>query len=292
MTRVRGEVDLVETVEGSEEDRERSVVMPSQVQSIYEQEEVAKFLATTSADGEPNVALIVSQIPVEPDRLVFGEFMMVKTKKNLDENPRVASLAVTEKLEMAGLKAEVVDWVQTGPYIDRINNIAFFRYNAYAGIHNVAVVAVRKILELPSRVSYFTYARDFVLMRAAAGKGGGGGRGVEIPGPVKEKLNGLTVVKVLAFQGDDGFPGIVPVFATRSAVKGEVRFKLTDYNRALESLDVPLRVAINVLTMDLLTYQLKGELLRFEDSWGIRTGVVRVDEVYSSIPPLVGERIV
>lgn len=63
------------------------VSMPSFVRSVYDQEEVAKFLATTSGDGKPNVALIVSQIPVEPDRLVFGEFMMVKTRKNLDENP-------------------------------------------------------------------------------------------------------------------------------------------------------------------------------------------------------------
>ena len=266
------------------------VKMPQYVRPVYDQEEVAKFLATTSAEGDPNVALIVSQVPVGLDRLVFGEFMMVKTRKNLDENPRVASLAVTEKLEMAGFKAEVVDWVQSGPYIDRINNIEFFRYNAYAGIHNAAVMVVRDILPLPTRVSYPAFVRDFVMVRAAGGCRDEGG--VEIPGPVADKLNGIMVVKVLAFQGEDGYPGIVPVFAARTCAKGMVRFKVTGYNRSLERLDLPARVAINVLTMDLLTYQVKGELLRFEKARGVLTGVVRVDEVYSSIPPLVGERIV
>ena len=265
------------------------VSMPSFVRSVYDQEEVAKFLATTSGDGKPNVALIVSQIPVEPDRLVFGEFMMVKTKKNLKENPRVASLAVTEKLEMAGLKADVVDWVQSGPYIDRINNIDFFRYNAYMGIHNAAVMNVRDILPIPTRVSYGAYVRDYALVRAAGNCRGD--EGIEIPGPVDEKLNGIMVVKVLAFQDDDGYPGIMPVFAARTGPRGMVRFKVTAYNRSLERLDLPARVAINVLTMDLLTYQVKGEFLRFEKARGVMTGVVRVDEVYSSIPPLVGERI-
>jgi predicted pyridoxine 5'-phosphate oxidase superfamily flavin-nucleotide-binding protein len=271
-------------VEGME-----SVKMPSFVKSVYDQEEVAKFLATTSTDGKPNIALIVSQIPVEPHRLVFGEFMMVKTKRNLDENPRVASLAVTPKLEMAGFKAEIVRWVTSGPYVDRINNIDFFRYNAYTGIHNAAVMDVRDILPLPRRVSYGAYVRDFAMVRAA-GKCRGD-EGVETPGPVKKKLNGIMVVKVLAFQDSDGYPGIVPVFAARTGGRGMVRFKVAAYNKSIERINTPSPVAINVLTMDLLTYQIKGELLGFEKGRGVKTGVVRVDEVYSSIPPLVGERI-
>ncbi len=50
-----------------------------------------------------------------PRRIAFGEFMMVKTKANLAANPRIASIALTPKLEMAGFNGELQEWVQSGP---------------------------------------------------------------------------------------------------------------------------------------------------------------------------------
>src|SRR5450756_2566732 len=120
----------------------KGIALPDGARAIYEQGEVAKFLATASAGGEVNVALIVSQTPTEEGKIVFGDFMMVKTKKNLSENGRVASLAITPKLKMAGFKGDVEGWTDTGPYIDLVNSIEFFRYNAYMGIHNVAPINI------------------------------------------------------------------------------------------------------------------------------------------------------
>jgi hypothetical protein len=40
-----------------------------------------------------------------------------------------------------------------------------------------------------------------------------------------------------------------------------------------------------------MTYQVKGTLVRFEKRVGLETGVVRIEEVYSSMPPLCGERL-
>jgi hypothetical protein len=249
-----------------------TVELPPLALEVYKQEQCAKFLATSSLDGVPNVALIVSQTPAEPGRVVFGEFMMVKTQANLAANPHVASIAITEKLEMAGFKGDVTGWTTTGKYIDMINSIPFFRYNAYAGIHNVATTEIRKLLPLPPKVSMATVGQEFVAMRSR-------GR------------IGIMSVKVLAYQDSDGYPNVVPTFGIMFRTPSELRFKVSSYNRAVTSLQTPATVAINVLTMDLMTYQVKGTLVRFEKRVGLETGVVRIEEVYSSMPPLCGERL-
>ncbi|MCJ7744672.1 MAG: hypothetical protein MUP40_00080 [Actinobacteria bacterium] len=270
----------------------KGIALPDGARAIYEQGEVAKFLATASAGGEVNVALIVSQTPTEEGKIVFGDFMMVKTKKNLSENRRVASLAITPKLEMAGFKGDVEGWTDTGPYIDLVNSIGFFRYNAYMGIHNVAPINIREMLALPPKVSFLKVGVDFVDIRARSGlKSGSTSGGVAVPVPVRKKFESIMSIKVITLMDEDGYPNIFPLFSTHFKSPSELRFKVSSYNAGIKRFETPCRMALNVLTLDLFTYQLKGELAGFERSLGLEFGAVRVEEAYSSMPPFCGERI-
>ncbi|MBK5092458.1 MAG: hypothetical protein JJE48_02960 [Actinobacteria bacterium] len=268
------------------------IALTDGARAVYEQGEVAKFLATASAGGEVNVALIVSQTPTEEGRIVFGDFMMVKTKKNLSENGRVASLAITPKLEMAGFKGDVGEWLDTGPYIDLVNSIEFFRYNAYMGIHNVAPIDIREMLPLTPKVSFLKVGVDFADIRARGSlKAADTPGGVDVPVPVRRKFESIMSIKVITLMDEDGYPNIFPLLSTHFKNPSTLVFKVTSYNEGIKRFDVPCRVALNVLTLDLFTYQLKGELTRFERSLGLEFGVVRVEEAYSSMPPFCGERI-
>jgi hypothetical protein len=270
----------------------KGIALPAEARAVYEQGEVAKFLATASAGGEVNVALIVSQTPTEEGKIVFGDFMMVKTKRNLSENGRVASLAITPKLEMAGFKGDVEGWTDTGPYVDLVNNIEFFRYNAYMGIHNVAAMTILEMLPLPRKVSFLKVGVDFVDIRARSGlKPARTAGGVAVPDPVRRKFDSIMSIKVLTLMDDDGYPNIFPLFSTRFRNPSELRFKVSSYNEGIKRYGTPRRVALNVLTMDLFTYQIKGELSRFDRSLGLEFGVVRVEEAYSSMPPFCGQQI-
>ena len=53
-----------------------------------------KFLATRSADGVPNVVPCISLLPADDqdDTLFFGNFLLRKSIKNLEEDPRLAIL--------------------------------------------------------------------------------------------------------------------------------------------------------------------------------------------------------
>ncbi len=269
-----------------------AVSIPEGVKSVYEEERAAKFLATLSKDGVPNVALIVSQLPGDEGTFIFGEFMMVKTLENLKSNPSVASVAITEKLEMAGYEGSVKYWTQSGPFVEKINSIPFFRYNAYAGIHNVAVVEVEKIAALPSKLTYLSLATDYASLLISKRLLSGQASDKAFPQPVKEKFNSIMTIKVIAVPGVDGKPAVFPAMSTRFAGHSRIVFKVADYNEEILNFPVPVPAAMNVLTLDLLTYQVKGELVAIKNIGGWKFGIVEVSELYSSMPPLCGERII
>lgn len=60
-----------------------------------------KFLASRSADGFPNVVPVTSLMPAGDveDRLIFGNFLLHKSVRNLDADPRVGILVITTDLE-------------------------------------------------------------------------------------------------------------------------------------------------------------------------------------------------
>ena len=270
----------------------REAVLSEHALGVYREERAAKFLATLSAEGVPNVALIVSQIPADPGIVVFGEFMMVKTLANIKEDPRVASIAITEKLDMAGFKGEVTEWTKGGEYVDLINSIDFFRYNAYMGIHNVAVVRMNSILEIPEKVPMLKVGHEFLAIRGRGALARGTRLdGADIPRAISAKIASLMSIKVLAFKGADGSPDVLPVFSSLISPDGELRFLVSSYNRRARDIPLGSTVALNVLTMELVTYQVKGELVRFDKSLGVHEGVVRLTEAYSCVPPFCGQRV-
>lgn len=271
---------------------EKQIVLSDPAAGVYQQERAAKFLATVSSEGVPNVALIVSQVPAEAGIVVFGEFMMVKTLANLESDPRVASIAITEKLEMAGFRGEVESWTRMGDYIDLINKIDFFRYNAYAGIHNVGVARITSLLDVPDKVPFLKVGREYLAIRGR-GRLARGDRvsGKEVPRAIMKKFGSLYSIKVLAFTDESGAPDVLPVFASLVNPGGELRFLVSSYNKRASDIPTGSTVALNVLTLDLLTYQVKGELVRFKRSLGLLEGVVRLREAYSCVPPFCGRRV-
>ncbi len=82
--------------------------------------------------------------------------------------------------------------------------------------------------------------------------------GAEYPQADSQRnLNSIMSIKVIAFVDDNGDPDVVPAFGVHSEHRASLRFKISRYNNRIRSLAAGSRVAINVLTLDLITYQLK-----------------------------------
>lgn len=245
-----------------------------------------KFLATRSTAGIPNVVPCISMLPAEDqeDTLFFGNFLLRKSIRNLQEDQRLGILVVTPELQGWFLKGDFIEFQRSGPYVDLQKNSSHLRYNAYTGVRNAGLIRVNR-LENTFAISKLRVMKDYLLARLAAfGQGSDqGGSGVIIPLAVQREFARMAAVKCLAWIGMDGYPQVIPSLSLQPAGKS----KLVCRKKAgLPSPPAEAMVAANILTFEAISYQAKG---RWSES--NQTGVIRVDEIYAGGPPYPGGRI-
>lgn len=250
---------------------------------IYRCDRIPKFLATLDAQGRPNVALITSLEPFDEHRVIFGDFLIWKTRANLLTQPSVASVAATTDLRFTGFTGEFEGFHVSGEYPDRIKAGSMFRYNPYNTIRSAGAIAVREGQPV-RKISKATVAADaFAVKRRARAPATGG---VTMGPVVAEKFARINAFKVLAWVRD-GRPAVVPVLSLFPEGEGRLAFKISSYNESLRELPEGAFVAVNVTTTDPISYQVKGTFEGFTRNHGR----IEIVEVYSSSPPLAGDRI-
>ena len=91
--------------------------------------------------------MIVTQQPPadRTDRLIFGEFLMWKSREYLQKDPRVAACVVSMKLKTGALVGDFQGFEKTGPNLEQINSSGFMRYNAYTGARMAGVLDVKEV---------------------------------------------------------------------------------------------------------------------------------------------------
>lgn len=245
-----------------------------------------KFLATIGPEGDPNVVPVISIQPWDEATLVFGEYLMFKTRRNLLANPRVGVLVVTEALEAWTLRGTFEGFETSGEKFDAVNRGELLRYNAYTGIRaagSIRVEAVEEIAPIGKAEVLAGWLKAAVLRPLLAHRSAA----PRLPRAVAEKFARIQALRACAFVGEGGFPRVEPTLSCFAA--GRDRLVIADrtvlpHARELEQAK---RVAVCVLTFDPIAYQVKG-------NWaGVRggLGVVDLTECYSASPPRVGARL-
>lgn len=252
-------------------------------------EMVPKFLATLGPDGTPNVVPIISLDAADEKTLIFGEFLIWKTRKNLEADARVAAVVLTEDLAVWTLKARFREFVETGPYVDQMNAKQMFRYNAYLGIRRAAVFDLESVTGA-WKLSKPNVAAELLPVKAASLVIGRKGEKT-MPPRVAEKFGRTQAVKVLAWQGDDGYPAAVPSFSLMPTRSETMIFGTRLFRKELRGLTEGTRMAASVITMDPVAYQVKGAFAGRSLTPAGRLGRMRVEQVFSASPPLPGQQI-
>ena len=248
-----------------------------------------KFLATRSAGGLPNVVPLISLRPAEDqeDTLFFGNFLLRKSIRNLQEDQRVGILVVTPELKGWVLKGDFMEFQRSGPYVDLQKSSPLLRYNAYTGVRNAGLVRVRT-MESTFSLSKLQVMKDYLLARLAGfsqgdGKGSLSGSGVVIPLAVQREFARMAAIKCLSWMGADGYPKVIPALSLQPVGKAKlVCRKRTGH----PSPPAGALVAANILTFEAISYQAKGYWSQSD-----RSGVLRVEEIYAGGPPYPGGRI-
>jgi hypothetical protein len=167
--------------------------LADEVRELFSEEMAGKFLATVGDEGKVNVALIVTLQPPpdgSADRLIFGEFLMWKSKENLEGNSRVAAAVINTKLKAANLTGDFRGFEKSGPNKEAIDGSSFMRYNAYSGVRSAGIIDVREAGNMRSFLP--GAAVDFLRVRMR--RPGGGDGGVSIPRLVRGRFTALTSI--------------------------------------------------------------------------------------------------
>ncbi|MBD3230076.1 MAG: hypothetical protein GF329_17995 [Candidatus Lokiarchaeota archaeon] len=294
----------------------------------FEEGASPKYMATLNDEGVPNVVPILSLDTIDRNTLMFGDYMIWKTKENLLSNPRLACAATSMKeFKTYILKGEFIEFIKKGPLVDRANRKELFRYNAYTGVRGVGTIKIEQILRSKKLLSLSMFS-NIIKMKIGKGavkpiKNNGIEKDnkrnkkddneiVKLHHRIIEKFKGITSLKCLAFKDEDGFPMIIPM-TSLSPKKDRSRlvFSFSGVNEEIKRIPLLSKVAIsifklktdkNILSLAFsdeiplglvqpVAYQIKGRFKGINKFRGVSLGVIDVEEVYSASPPLPGERI-
>jgi hypothetical protein len=253
-----------------------------------------KFMGTLDDKGIPNCVPVTTTTLYDDHTLVFGEFLMNKTRKNLLTCDKVSVAVITESFDTWRIQGTFLGFETSGDRVDFINRSPIFRYNAYTSIRAAGLIRIESVSPKAS-LSRGRYACDFIRCVVARrlglvpkfNLGTSSDEFAVMPRPVVEKFARFSAVRALTYVNKEGQPVAFATVACFSA--GPSRLLLSDsLFRAHEAALVPSAVvAAAVLTRDPIAYQVKG--LYRGVSWGV--GVVDLNECYSASPPLLGERL-
>ena len=256
-----------------------------------------KFMGTLDALGVPNCVPVTTITVYDEHTLVFGEFLMNKTRKNLLACDKVSVAVITESFDTWRIQGTFLGFETSGDRVDFINRSPLFRYNAYTSIRAAGAIRIES-LSAKTSLSKGHYLCDFLRCvairrllhansRTPQSVPGAADRAPVMQRPVMEKFARFSAVRALTYVDEKGRP---ITFATVACVpSGPNRLLLGDllFRAHSASLVPGSVVAVSVLTREPVAYQVKG--LYRGMRWG--AGIVDLNECYSASPPLLGERL-
>jgi len=262
-------------------------MMDAKLQKALAGDMTPKFLATLDAKNRPNCVPVISIAPYPDGTLVFGEFLMNKSRANLAVNDKVGVAVINSAFDGWSLKGTFRGFETTGERVNFVNNSSLLRYNAYTSVRAAGTIEIHEISEKQT-LSKARLLCDFLHASAVETllRGRSGAKQC-MPDRVKEKYRRMSAVRAVAFLDTDGFPRAFPVMTCLAA--GPNRLVMADPLAAAytPAITANAELAVAIITMDPIAYQVKGRYV------GRRVGVHVIDltECYSASPPLVGDRL-
>jgi hypothetical protein len=242
------------------------------------------LVATVTPDGLPHLTLISSLQASTPRQMIWGQFVEGLSKQYVRENPRIGFLVMTLDRELWRGKATFTHTANQGPEFEMYNNTPMFRYNAYFGVHTVYYMDLvaqsgRQALPMGRIV---VAAIQTLLARTLSGKRAAH----EVLNLwTRGLMNKLDNLKFLAYVGADGHPLVIPAIQAQAADAERIVFSLGAYGEDLAAIPKGAEVAVFGMSLDMVDVLMRGKFEGVKRMAGVRCGSIRVNWVYSPMPP-------
>ena len=243
------------------------------------------LLATINEQGLPHLTLISTLRAATPTQVSWGQFTEGLSKKFIRRNPHTAFMIMTLNRELWRGKADFTHTAQQGKEFDIYNNTVMFRYNAYFGVHTVYYM---DLIEHYGRESLpmggIVVAALQTIVATTLGRNKGP---VQALNPwTRGLLRQIDTLKFLAYVGQDGYPVIVPAVQAQPFGGGRVIFSILAYKNELAAIPKDTPMAVFGMSLEMEDVLMRGVFCGIRRVGGFRCGVVEVDWVYNSMPPV------
>jgi len=243
------------------------------------------LLATVNPQGEPHLTMLSSIRPYAPDKLVWGQFTEGFSKEYILKNPQCGFLIMSLDKQLWMGKARYTHKSRQGPEMENYNNLAMFRYNAYFGVHTayyMDLISQSGRMALPMGNVIFAAIKT-IIARSLAKKE----TQPKVLNPwIHGLFNKLDNLKFISYVDGDGYPVVLPVIQTQALDAKRVVFALGAFSEELRKIPAGVRMAVFGMSFDMETVMMRGEYAGIQSVAGIPSGVVSIDWVYNSMPPV------
>ncbi|MHA1727347.1 MAG: hypothetical protein ACTSWY_01285 [Promethearchaeota archaeon] len=249
-----------------------------------------KMISTIDERGWPHITIITSNHATAKDEIIWGAFTEGLSKKNVIRNPKQGILYMTADMPFKFLqvKADFDFTSKEGEDLEYFNKTDLMRYFTYVRVHTAyynKVIAARSVRDLPLIGIISGIIKDLI------GKGG-------LKTDLEEKrLNPLgyklftapIAVRAIAYiDPADGYPVIIPCIPLEAADHNRLVFPLSSLKQDLLQIPENSKVSVHCMNFDFANQVVKGTFTGIHKSRSIKFGVIEIEEVYNSVPPLVG----
>ena len=253
-------------------------------------ERAAKLIATIDPRGWPHVTLIAANKAKTPTQLVWGQFTEGMSKENVLRNPKQGIFMMTAQMPFRFIQAKVdFEYLKReGEDVEKFSRMEFIRYNTYMNIHTAYYNTVRAV----------TPVRNLSLLGILKGLCVNliGSSGAKIKKPEKklplfsyDLFNAKIGPKFLCYiDPADGYPIIIPCFQIRAPDPSRLVFTLSQFKEDLLQIPEASHVAAYAMNFETMSSLVNGSFTGFQKFRGIKYGIIEIDEVYNTMPPLPG----
>ena len=105
----------------------------------------------------------------------------------------------------------------------------------------------------------------------------------------KNFLGKMDTLKYIGFINADGFPVVFPAIQAQSVNANQIIFSTAVFPQFTSQLIKGSRIALYGMSLNMETVLVRGEFQGFKRLAGMLVGVLNIDWVYNSMPPVPGQ---
>ncbi|MBA7693557.1 hypothetical protein ES703_102143 [subsurface metagenome] len=250
---------------------------------------MVKLVSTIDSRGWPHLTIITSNRAKSSDQIVWGQFYAGTSKEYVQKDPKQGIFYMTAEapFKFIQVRADFTHTKNEGEDLDYFNQSDFFRYFTYINVYKVFynnVVAVTPIRNLPPG----NIPRKIVKAIIKEAKTNIEEKRLNVIG-YKLFTNKIGVRAIAYIDPSDGYPVIIPHLQLNAVDHNRLYFPLTALKEDFLKIPVNSKVAVIGANFDMASQVVKGTFTGIHSVESIEYGLIDIEEIYNSSPPIVGK---